>query len=407
MILGMGGYNLRPSSTIADFKRETGSYREIKERLAEKGIEGKYVMNKFNSVWNGTSIMSKKRRKQVTPVEVAKPAHGNGVEVVDTPSTAEAEVKEARSDSKENFLLAPQPIEGAPDTSVDPDLTTNNVETPAVDAMDRHADVEPAVATGMVAAKVQQSVIPDQTLTISPGDKNINAPMEVLPEDPVPTSAAASIGPVVAAVRMVEPQTLEEKQEEDKMAEDQAQFKANGEKDMGSDAFGNLTEDRRVGKYSPADPTKQKEEQQQDLPTDGRKFKTVPLEISSNPTFDEKQEIKPQNVRTATRHPFKQVGLFRNHDMNMLNSAIIDHAKRDIGIIRQAQLQAEQSHRDLSWTRFNAPTEGVQMTEMPPQSSNFLRRGDLFPEYQLRGVNPFQPAFPPSAYHAEQMLGRF
>ena len=395
MVLGVSGYRLKPSSTVGDFKKATGSYNELKQNLVSREIEAKYVLPKFKAVWGGTSY---NKRRKVQARDQPKEAHESGVAIDNSPSVSEQANVEERKDPDVNFLLAPKPIDGAPDTSQNPEMVTSNTETPEVDAMDRRADVTPAVATGDVAAKVQQSVIPDQTLTISPGDKNINAPMEVLPDDPVPVNPAIAIGPSVAAVRMVEPLTLEEKQDEDRMAEDLPQFKANGEKDLGGDGYGALTEDARIGKDAPSEDAGNNQM---------GKFRAVPLDIASTPSFDELEEVKQQDVRTATRHPFKQVALFRDHDMGMKISTLIARTDYDKGMLVQASREAMQAKQDLSWTRFNDATEGVRMTEMPLESSNFLQRGPMVSDYQLTGANPLQRSFPYSAFTSEAMLGRF
>jgi hypothetical protein len=310
-------------------------------------------------------------------------------------------MKQAREDQQVNPLLAPKPIQGAPDTSTDPEIVTSNAETPAVDAMDRTADPEPAVATGDVAAKVQPSVVPDQTLTISPDDKNINAPMEVIPEEPIPVTPAIAIGPAVSGVRMVPPQTLEEKQQGDRMAEDLNQFKANNEKDIGSDANGNLTEEVRVGKLSPADPEKESE-------GGSSRFEAVPLDRATPPSFDENQPVNQMpNMRTASRHPFKQASLFRNHDLAMRISSLIASTNADQNALRSAHASAMQAHEDMSWQRYNAATEGVDSVDMPLEAQNFLSRGPMTTHYQLLGANPLQMTFPPSPFESERILGRF
>jgi hypothetical protein len=385
-VLGVAGYNLRPTSTVGDFKRQTGSFAELRDTLSKGDMNYKYVLPKYQSMWSTNNpIEPEKNKKRKEP----------------EPSTAsyEEELTRNRTKSAVNFLLAPKNVEG-PDTSEYPEIVTNAEETPESDALVRHAR-EQATAVGEIAPKVELFVVPDQTQSISPDDKEINAPMLVLPDDPVPVTPAISIGQSVFAARLIAPLTREEKVDEDLMGEELPLIKANGTKDIGGDGTGSLSYQAVVG-----DKKAGFESNEPYMSTGGAKFTSVPLSIASNPSFDEKQPIKAQDPRTASRHPFKQPGLFRDHDMDATMAVAIEDSKINTRKLQQASNETL-SARDDSWSRWNAATQGVAMIEMPESSSNYLQRGQMMSEYQILGANDLQPAFSPSPFTAHALLGGF
>ena len=398
--LGLAGYSLNQSSTVADFYAQTKSFEELEQTLKDSGIATKYILPKFRSMWSSAH----KRRKRE---EAAKEAHESGVPVTDTTTAMEQERKTAITDSDQNFLLKPHSTPGAPNTGPDPENVTSNAETPGVDAMDRMSYGNQGIGTGDIAAKVPLTVIPDQTLVISPDDdKVINAPTEVLPHEPVPITPAIAIGQVVYAARQVPPVTLEEKQADEGTAENLHQFKANAEKDIGSDGWGSgVIQDNRIGMNAPATATTPEGDMEEATTAIG-KFRSVPLAVTSTPNFDEDQDVSPQDMRTASRHPFRQAKLFRDHDISMKMSALISRTNYDLQKIREAAMHASVVKQGGDWLRWNDATQGVEMVEMPQESSNFLQRG-FTTEFQLMGANPLQNTFPESAYASETILGRF
>lgn len=387
-VLGVSGYNLRPSSTVADFKQQTGSFKELRETLSKGKMNYKYVLPKYQSLWNGSNPGGGTKRK-ASEAEMG-------------PSNEE-QTKQARTDSQINFLLAPK--DGTPDTSAGAEYITNSTETPEVDAMtrtERDPDAEPVVE-GDVAPKVAPFVIPDQSQIVSPDDKHINAPTLVLPEDPVPITPAIAIGESVFASRLVEALTEEEQAEEDLLGEALPSTKANGTKDLGGDGVGSLS-------YS--DPIQPEEQEVKDSGIGasgvdgGSRFRSVALETASLPKFDDKEKIKAQDPRTASKHPFKQPALFRDHDMAVERAAIIEASSYNNRKLGEASIEAL-AQRDSSWSRWNQATQGVQCFAMPQGSSNFLQRGQMISDYQLEGVNPMQLTYSPSPFATSALLGAF
>jgi len=377
-VLGTAGYKLTPSSTVGQFKEVTSSFNELKSTLTQSGIEHKYVMPKFQAIWNGGSN-KRPREEELTE------AHSNR-----TISNFETATKVARTDPSVNFLLAPTPMPGAVDTSTDPDIVTSVVETPEVKAMDRHAETS-ATATGNIAATVAPFVIPDQLLDISPEDRDINGPTEQYPENPIPITPAIAIGESVFASRIVPVLSHEQRMDEDLLGEALPSAKANNEKDIGGDGFSSLTEEGEI---------------QQKSESSSSKFTSIPLGAATTPSFDEKENIKPQDARTASRHPFKAASLFRDHDMAATSATIIGASEYNTRRLMLAANSA-QENRDSSWYRWNASTEGVNMIEMPIDSTNYLERGPMVTEYQMLGANPFQLAFSPSPFDTNRILGKF
>lgn len=404
-VLGVSGYNLRPGSTVKDFKTATSSFRDLKDALTKSDVNSKYVLPKFQAVWSGVDSSRSRKRKAVDDLQSA-----DGTGIAAPPSTpavssSEIETSENRKDSEVNFLMAPRPVPGAPDTSTQPDIVTSRDETPEVDAMDRHAEVT-ATATGAVAAKVQPFVVPDQTQNLSPDDKEINAPLLVVPEATAPPiTPGIAIGPSVFASRMVEPLSHEDQLAEDMLAENLPAVKANGTRDLGGDGTGALTYNSLLS--PPGADSPDAGSTGGSLPTSGgSRFTSVPLAAASTPTFDQSEPVKRQDPRSASRHPFRQAGLFRDHDMAMTRSALIDSSSTNTRRIMEAAAGAA-THRDDSWTRWNAATEGVAMIDMPIQSTNYLKRGSMITDTQLLGANPMQLTFSPSPFVSNSMLGPF
>jgi len=90
----------------------------------------------------------------------------------------------------------------------------------------------------------------------------------------------------------------------------------------------------------------------------------------------------------------------------MKMSALISRTNYDLQKIREAAMHASVVKQGGDWLRWNDATQGVEMVEMPQESSNFLQRG-FTTEFQLMGANPLQNTFPESAYASETILGRF
>lgn len=382
-VLGVSGYRLKPNSTVGDFRRETKSYDDLKKQLMEHEIDAKYVLPKFKAIWNGSGG-TKRKREDPNPIS--------------EPSTEEVNM-EIRQDPDQNFQLTPQPIPGEPVTNANPEIITSVEETPEVEAM-MDNDQTPAIETGDVAAKVQVSVIPDQTLIVSGDDPSINAPTRMRPEDPIPTLPSISIGPAVSGVRMVQPLTHEELVMDRVSDDDLQQRKANFEKDIGGDGFGAtpVNDDELPGEDGDLQP---------ESASGSSKFTTVPvLGASKPPTFNTQQPVKPKDARTATMHPFKQASLFRNHDSVVDTAKRIRNAELDSIKVFEASASAVQN-RGPSWMRYNAATQGVAMVDMPIESSNFLQRGEMISDYQLLGANPLQATFSPSPYMSNKLLGGF
>jgi hypothetical protein len=391
-VLGVAGYNLRPTSTVGDFKRQTGSFAELRDTLSKGDMNYKYVLPKYQSMWSTNNPIGEgdrnNKRKAPEPDTMSR----------------EEELKANRTDSEVNFLLAPQKG-GGPDTSQYPEIVTNSEETPEVDSLDRQPR-DQATAVGDIAPKVQAFVVPDQTQIISPDDKEINAPILVLPEDPVPVTPAIAIGESVFASRLIAPLTREEKLDEDLMGEELPSVKANGTKDIGGDGTGSLSYQAVIGNKTQSNPDDQQAPSAPSGGGGGAKFTSVPLSTASTPTFDAEQPIKAQDPRTASRHPFKQPGLFRDHDMAATMAVAIESSTYNTRKLREAANEAL-SHRDESWYRWNPATQGVAMVDMPETASNYLQRGQMVSEYQLLGVNDLQLAYSPSPFTAHALLGGF
>jgi len=385
LALSSAGYGLKRNSTVGDFRKATGSYQDLEASLKTKGVQSKYVLSKFRWLWTTAE-----------PDTQDPPNPPSAVEQPKTPTETKDELHERKNES---FLLEPQPVPGEPNTSSNPDLVTNSRETPSVDAQERHSDPTKIVAKGFIAPKEQPFVIPDQTVTISPDDQDINKPMEVLPNEPVPINPAIAIGPAVHGVRMVPPKTLEEKQAELLQGNDLPAFKANAEKDIGGDGSGQpMIQSARIGVDAP------RGEWDGDSVMGGS-FEAIPM-APVDVVFDEDEPIRQQNFRNASSHPFKQKSLFRDHDAAMQYANIIDDSIRETKALGRARRGAVKA-RDLTWYKYNAPTEGVDTIMMPRQASNFLNTDRMISDYQLHGARSLRMVHPPSPFETERMIGRF
>lgn len=381
------GYSFTPKSTLGDFKKATGSFADLQRRMSESGIAGGYTLPKLKALWGENS-----RKRSATD----QPA----------PSSKRLRTAIDVKDPDSNFLLEPKA--DAPAGEIEDEDRLG--ELPETESLARKTDVK-AMPLGDIVGKVEMSVIPDVTLTVSPDDKGISAPSEVMDTDPVPIIPGVSIGPVHASVRHVAPQSLEEKQEDQLTAVDLPSVKANGTKDLGGDGYGALASEGRVGKDQPISDSLGEEEETKDsgviIPDGNRKFTSKALSVASIPKFDESSSHEPiYDTRSASRHPFKQASLFRNHDVAMKASKMIDRTRFEQDRKLAAANQALSS-RDLSWFRYNDATQGVAMAQMPIGSSNYLMRGPMVPDHQLFGTSSLKPIFGPSPYINEQISGRF
>lgn len=390
--LGSAGYPITPRTTLGGFRDMTGSYDELVTRLNERGVGTAFVLTKIRSLWSGIVPGGTRKRKE--------------------PSSASSTQNEASRAvaTTGNFLLDPDKIEG-----VDPKTGQDKEEkdVPEVDALSRMPDPTKAVGTGMVAPQPLMSVIPDVTLNISPDDKNVAAPMEVLPEAPVPVIPGSAIGAHVREVRMTTPQSLEAKQAQQMNKPPQPSTKANGEKDIGGDGDGALTEEAKVGKDEPVNGATMKGQ------AAGMKWRSVPygskpsggITAASDtpaPEKDVEMEKEPNEMATATRHPFKQPALFRNHDAKMKFSKELQEAAR----VAQKHMMAGKEAAvvqmsDQSFFKYNAPTQAVNAPFMPPSSSNYNSREAFTTQYQIFGAAPLINQWPPSAYTWETITGRY
>ena len=389
--LNNAGVNVLPTDTVQDFKSKTKSYNTLRDVLKKSNLHAKYILPRFQKIWNISSESSSAQPEDVevtvNPSAMKKQAEENRV------VEQENNPVEVRSDDQQNPLLVPKPLPG-PNTSNDAELVGNKNETPELDAMTRTNVSDPAVGKGLVAARQEPYVIPDQTETISPTDKNVNAPMEVLPDDPIPVVPGVAVGPVVREVREVEAKTLEEKQEDDRMQDDLEAHKANGQKDIGGDGFGALTYESKV-----------------ETPSMSKfgttEFSSGDVKPSNEATPTTTSTTKPMDISSyVEQNPFKQSSMYRNYDSNIYKSNLIKHASSDLRSIRSAEMSVG-SYRDITWQRYNPLTEGVRSVEIPTQANNYLSRAPLVSDYQLMGAYPLRPTYSPSPYESEKILGKF
>lgn len=373
--LGAAGYPIKRRTTLGEFREMTGSMAEVEKRLNDKDIGAAFVLTKIRSLWSGPGSGGTKRKEPATTRE------------------GELEGAEKKQALDGNFLLGPNQIPGTlPDGE-----NKQEKDIVEVDALYDLPDPTQAVPTGYVNAQPEMSVIPDVTLNISPSDVTIAGQTEVLPGDPAPTIPGIGLGPSVPQARMLLPQTLDEKQAYLAAGEHDATFKADGEKDLGSDAGGSMTENSRVGINQPG-------------PV-GQPPKGVAMlqEMYAKGGPQKTDGEPPENgMVSGTRHPFKQPALFRNHDRRM-------GASKELVRAAAAQMSAMVAERnafgiqlgDPSYYRTNAATQGVIAPFMAPEESNYLDRGPMVTSFQLLGPNALVDQWPPSPYEWGRMSGPF
>lgn len=398
------GYKFTPRSTLGDFKAATGSMDSLSATLKENKITGGYTLPKLRLLWRSGSVKRGRDDEQPASSGVGEKRR----KMMDAGQDID------KNEVSENFLL--EPTGGAPPGETED--VDNPDDTPEIDALDRHPDDTKAMPMGDIVGQPEMSVIPDVTLDVSPPDKLINGPTETLVYAPPPITPGIALGPVVANARFVPAQTLEQKQEMLMSAEALPSVKAAGGKDLGGDGFGSLVTEGRVGKDMPTGdmPEEEFKEAASDqgrsrIPDNrmgGSKFTSKKLQQVSIPKIDENATVDPNrpNLINASRHPFKQAGLFRNHDMLTRHSALIDQAYQDRSRVIQAATQTL-ANRDASYYRYNASTQGVAMSQMPISSSNYLQSGNMFSELQQYGANPLNPTFGPSPFVNELLTGKF
>lgn len=396
------GYKFTPRSTLGDFKSTTGSLGALMDTLHENKITGGYTLPKLKLLWRSGDTSSKRVRE-------GEKTKGNDGGAGKRRKMMDAGQDIDKKETEENFLLAPSG--GDPVGEVED--VDNPEDTPEIDALDRHPDDTKAVPLGDVVGKVEMSVIPDVTLDVSPPDKLINGPTEVLEEAPPTILPGAALGPLVSHARFVPAVSLAEKQEMLLSAEALPSVKAAGAKDLGGDGFGSLVTEGRIGKDAPpgegeGEAAVESDNQIPDNRVGGSKFTSKKLGQATLPKIDENAKVEERrpNMINASRHPFKQASLFRNHDMLVRRSALIDRAHEDRRKVMRAASQTL-ANRDISYYRYNAATQGVASSQMPISSTNYLQSGDMYPDLQYYGANPLNPTFGPSPFVNELMMGRF
>jgi len=379
--LANAGFKFTPKSTLADFKRATESLDTLKVTLENAQIKGGYTLPKLKNLWSTSTNDNNKRAREVEmPPPPAK--------------RVEMDIKEPES----NFFLGPK------GDAADPEISNKDEVYPQLSALNREeTHVEKAIPTGDITGKVCLSVVPDVTLQVAMDDRSIANPSEVLPEMPVSILPGAAIGPLIAGVRHVEPVTHEErmmKNNEQKLSE----VTANGGGDIGSDGKGNailenaILEDKREGE----------QQQQQQQQSGGSKFTSKPLDIVKPKEVSEDATVKPFDIREYTYHPYKQASLFRDHDAMAKVSQLIEKTKSERQRINTASRLAELNRNDLSYSRYNAATQGVRAVEVPDANLNFLDRSvGMITDFELHGAHPLLPIYSPCPYVSEKLLGRF
>jgi hypothetical protein len=376
-ILSSAGYKLGKRATLKDFTTATGSWEQLRRQMQDSGIEAGYSETKLRQLWGHAQRRQKLRHQG--PQEIKDP--------------------------DANFLLAPE----GPAPEGDPQLTTNEEETPEVHALSREPVPEKAVATGLVAPSVQMSVVPDVTLTVSPADKEIAAPTEAAEQDATPIVPAFDAGGGVAVgiqgVREVEPESLEEKQEGLAMDPEAPQTKANFMGDIGEDGKGAMLEQNDVN-MRPA-PAGSSSGAFRSVPYAGEG--QAPSGGGQAPPPPQEQQPSPEDLVNGTQHPFRQQSLFRNHDDNMMKSRRLLEVHTDLFTnslaARAASLVQQQ---DPSYTVYNPYTQGVQSVAMPVRRSmNYLSRAPLLPSFQYSGPQALMDIHNPSALGRDFLIGPF
>ena len=155
-VLRSAGFELNKYSTLSDFKSQTKSLGDMTEALYKKGISASYSTRKLNRLWRETSHTK-----------------NSGLPVAPEGGDADGEGAGAISNPANNFTLAPKGVAPQGDPQ---DAPGNEEENPEIHALTRDPAPEKAVATGMIAANVEVSVIPDVTLPLTISDKEIANP---------------------------------------------------------------------------------------------------------------------------------------------------------------------------------------------------------------------------------------
>lgn len=375
--LALGGYRVKSRTTYGEFRAMTKSYDNIEKQFRSMEMDAGYSLNKLKSLWDHAPIGAGESKR-------SKPDDTSADRALDS-----------------NFLLT--------NHGEQPEEERKHKETPEADALDRHPDPTKAVPLGAIQGGPALSVIPDVTLNVSPDDKGINAPTEVLPDQPTPLIPAIALGPAVVGSRYVAPQTLEEKQQAQGLEKELPSTKADGQKDIGGDGFGALTTEAKVGKDDPlrGDEGRPKVQSGQGTRTNSR-FTAVPLQRNNEPKAADKQEVKPMDWRTASRHPFKQASLFANHDQQMkLSKLLEEHCYERYTTNAADNLIQDIERNDASWYKYNPATQGVTAPYMNPLSGNYLQRGAMTTDLQMTGPAPMYNQFGPCPMVWEKMSGRF
>jgi hypothetical protein len=402
-LLGLAplGYQIDALSTVGDFVDEVGSFSALQNRIREKGVDKnkyKYILTRFRALLEKHG--GEEEVKATTGPPLEKPQEEDPVDI----------------QNNDNFLKPREQVPG-PDTSKYPEVVGNPIETPELMAMDDDVQREaPAVATGKIAATVPLTVVPDETLNISPSDRVVADPVT---ED-VPmvdhTIPVASLGNNFAGQEGARDNgftTLQEKHEQDMEAESTTGYvKANFQADLKSDGKGNLGVQDQIGSNAPPEPDSTKMDTTETT-TSSSKFKFTPLGQSkpveaTDSTKEKEAENFAQKVKNTTYHPFKQASLFRDHDRMAKRARMINETSKVHKMIMSASRGFGASvETDPSFRRFNAATQGVEMVEMPLDSSNFLSRNTWTTSFQYDGANPLQRTFPYSPFENQMLLGRF
>jgi hypothetical protein len=399
--LALAGFNIRNHTTFAEFKDMTRSYENIAQSMRDMEMDAGFTLGKLRTLWNfspsgqsSEDFMNRKKQRNV-----AKDT------ALSTESALQPRISSPPKDTEENK---------------EPD------REPAVDALHRVPDQTTALTLGMVVKGPELSVIPDVTLNVSPPDGSTIATTQVLPTDPVPLIPAVALGPAVVASRTVKPLTLEERQLQLLGSDDLQLSKANAQKDIGSDSFGNMTEEAKLGdKFPIKRPDGEEEEEPEEEPEERkdagvqkRKFRRTPITQGKGDGkgggkggkggSGKGGEQEPQQTSKAKPKPYKQASLLANHDSNIQRSAMLRQiANERIKLQKAEGLVAMMEVTDQSFSRYNAATQGVLAPYTPIGSANYLQRGPMTTSLQYTGVAPLYNQHVPCPYLWEKMSGRF
>jgi hypothetical protein len=394
--LGAAGYPLKPRSTLGDYRKATKSFDALQAMLKQKGIGQSFLLTKLRNLWSGAQAGGM--------AEVQRPA--SSTEAQDTNDRVQA--------AAGNFLLGSGQATGNPEGE-DP----SEDEEPEVDAMHRECDPTKAVAEGFLQPSVDPTVIPDPTLNVSPDDKEISGRMQLLPFTPAPVTPAIAIGPLVSQVRKTVPVTMEQLFESMKHGgQNLPGFKASGEKDMGSDSYGNLMYDERVGKDTPQAHSRDSRAGGMDdghITGKKRRWNRVPMTIDEpeeqtvdKESYNDREHETQKEMRQFTRHPFKQATLFRNHDARASRSKqLLDAVHERITTSNISAAAKYVQLNDPSYYRDNAMTQGVIIPYQPSSAMNFNQKDLMITDFQENGPAPLFNQWWPSPYEIWRTQGGF